>query len=83
MVVLISNVAGDGSIKSVSIKGSNTSWIAMSRNYGANWHSNVYLKDQSISFNVTLTDGQSMAFKDVVPADWSFGQTYGSSMQFS
>jgi Expansin C-terminal domain len=82
-MVLISNVAGEGSIKSVSIKGSNTSWIAMSRNYGVNWHSNVCLKDQSISFNLTLTDGQNLEFDDVIPANWSFGQTYSSSMQFS
>ncbi|KAF3322121.1 expansin-A1-like protein [Carex littledalei] len=85
MVVLISNVAGDGSIKSVSIKGSNTSWIVMSRNSGANWHSNACLKEQSISFSVTLTDGQNLKFEDVVPENWSFGQTYSSPnpMQFN
>ncbi|KAJ4759805.1 Expansin [Rhynchospora pubera] len=84
ILVLISNVAGDGSIKSVSIKGSNsTSWVAMSRNNGANWHTNVCFKGQSISFDVTLTDGQNLKFENVVPADWSFGQTYSSSQQFS
>nr|AET25522.1 expansin [Chimonanthus praecox] len=81
-LVLISNVGGSGSIQSVSIKGSKTGWMAMSRNWGANWQSNSYLNGQSLSFKITTTDGETRLFPDIVPSSWHFGQTFSSSVQF-
>lgn len=81
-LVLISNVGGAGSIKSVQIKGSKTNWMAMSRNWGANWQSLAYLNRQSLSFRVTLTDGQTQVFNNVIPSNWQFGQAFSSRVQF-
>ncbi|XP_078167062.1 expansin-A1-like [Carex rostrata] len=81
-LVLVTNVGGRGSIKSMSIKGSNTGWMPMQRNWGGNWQSNAHLNRQSISFTVTTTDDQTLTFPDIA-MNWDFGKTYTSSQQFN
>jgi hypothetical protein len=82
-LVLVTNVAAAGSIKSMDVKASNSNnWIPMARNWGANWHSLAYLTGQMLSFRVTDTDGQTLEFTNVVPKGWKFGQTFASKLQF-
>ncbi|XP_042518242.1 expansin-A11-like [Macadamia integrifolia] len=81
-LVLIHNVGGSGAIKAAWIKGSKTDWMPMSMNWGANWQSNAYLNGQSLSFKVTTDDGETRIFPDIAPSNWTFGQTFSSTVQF-
>ncbi|XP_073036002.1 expansin-A11-like [Primulina eburnea] len=82
-LVLLTNIANAGSIKSMQIKGSKSkNWMSMSRNWGANWQSNAYLNRQTLSFRVTTTDGSVRTFLNIVPSNWAFGQTFSSSINF-
>ena len=74
--VLITNVGLDGEVVAVKVKGSRTSWIPMARNWGQNWQSNVNLKGQPLSFEVTSSTGRTLTSYNVAPAYWRFGQTF-------
>jgi len=66
----------------MSVKGTNTGWIGMTRNWGAQWQSNSALLKQALSFMVTSTGGQTLYVNNVVPAWWVLGMTFATNAQF-
>lgn len=74
--VLVHNVAGDGDVAGVSIKGDNGGWTTMYQNWGQFWSASEHLVGQALSFRVTLGSGRTQEFYDVASPNWYFGQTY-------
>ncbi|XP_077226201.1 expansin 12 [Tasmannia lanceolata] len=82
-LVMITNVGGSGDIKAAWIRGSKmNTWVAMRRNWGANWQSTVDLRNQALSFRLALVDGKMLEFPNVAPLAWRFGETFSSRHQF-
>ncbi|XP_024175139.2 expansin-A23 [Rosa chinensis] len=80
LLVLVYNVGGAGQVVDVKIKGSQTGWIQMERNWGVNWQVSddtvQKLQGQSLSFQVTARDGRMVQSDNVAPRDWQLGKTY-------
>ncbi|XP_020265412.1 expansin-A16-like [Asparagus officinalis] len=74
--ILITNVASDGQVTAVKVKGSRTGWIPMGRNWGQNWQCNTELRGQPLSFEVTNGAGRMLTSYNVAPSNWQFGQTF-------
>ena len=82
LLVLVYNVGNAGDVSSVSIKGSNSGWLPMSRKWGQNWETGTNLVGQSLSFQVTTSDGKMLEVDDVAPSNWQFGQSYEAKNNF-
>ncbi|MED6121786.1 Expansin-A23 [Stylosanthes scabra] len=82
LLVLVYNVGNAGDVSGVRIKGSNTGWLTMSRNWGQNWNIGVNLVGQSLSFMVTASDGKTLEFDQVAPSNWQFGLSYEGKLNF-
>nr|CAB3499555.1 unnamed protein product [Digitaria exilis] len=82
LLVNIQNLGGSGSVGAAWVKGDNTGWIQMSRNWGANWQALAGLCGQGLSFAVTSTGGQYIQFLNVIPYWWQFGMAFPTNQNF-
>ncbi|XP_047318755.1 expansin-A25-like [Impatiens glandulifera] len=76
ILVLVFNVGGSGEVVGVKVKGNQTGWIEMVKNWGQNWLTLERLLGQSLSFQVTTSDGKITLSNNVVPFNWQIGQTF-------
>ncbi|KAM4132215.1 hypothetical protein ACJW30_01G233100 [Castanea mollissima] len=82
LLVLVYNVGGAGDISNVKIRGPNTNWIQMTRNWGQNWQTDTKLVGLTLSFQVTTSDGKMLQFDNVVPRNWQYGQNFQGRFNF-
>ncbi|KAK3120873.1 hypothetical protein QOZ80_8BG0642950 [Eleusine coracana subsp. coracana] len=85
VAVLVFNVAADGEVKAVAVKGSKDgeTWMNMRRNWGQIWEGGARLIGQGLSFRVVARDGRAVVMDHVVPPGWAFGQSFQAKGQFS
>lgn len=76
LLVLVYNVGGAGQVASVKIRGLNTDWIEMRRNWGQNWQTFERLVGRSLSFQVTTINGRMVQSDNIAPPNWQFNQAY-------
>ncbi|KAL1566318.1 expansin-A23-like [Salvia divinorum] len=83
-IVLVYNVGGVGDVKSVRVRSPGSSdWTRMSRNWGQNWQVTQSLLGQSLSFEVTASDGSVIQEIDVISANWQFGMSFEGKNNFN
>ncbi|XP_074289184.1 expansin-A23-like [Silene latifolia] len=81
--VLVFNVGGVGDVVNMKVKGSSsTNWVQMTRSWGQNWHIPMDLSGQSLSFEVTTSDGRTLQALGVAAHNWQLGQTFEAKVNF-
>lgn len=83
LLVYVMNVGGSGDIASMWVKGSKTSWLAMSHNWGASYQAFATLSGQTLSFKITsYTSHETIIATNVAPSSWQVGMTYQANVNF-
>ncbi|GAB2270081.1 hypothetical protein Dimus_004994 [Dionaea muscipula] len=81
--VQVYNVGGAGDVSEVKIKGgSNTDWMQMSRVWGQRWHAPGQFLGETLSFQVAVSNGQSLTMDNIVASTWQFGLSYQANVNF-
>ncbi|KAK3212257.1 hypothetical protein Dsin_016963 [Dipteronia sinensis] len=81
-LVFQASVGGVGDVSGAKIKGSKTAWLPMTKSWGQNWVTGTNLLGQTLSFQVTLSDGKMLQFDNVAPANWQFKQAFDGKTNF-
>lgn len=88
LMVLFTNLAGSGDVKSVDIRPTGTSqWVSVRRNFGSVWSldsSNpaAYL-GREVDFRIRAAyTGEMLLLKKALPQNWGFGATYETRSNF-
>ncbi|XP_074319081.1 expansin-A25-like [Silene latifolia] len=85
LLVLVYNVGDAGDVTDMKVMSSlRRDWVTMSRNWGMNWQVNgggPWL-GQGLTFLVTISNGRTLQFDNVVPPNWSFGQSFEGRINF-
>jgi Expansin C-terminal domain len=83
LLVYLQNVAGPGDVSGMWVKGDNTDWIAMSRNFGIAWQAFANLGGQGLSFKLTAhSSDETVICNNVADAYWGTGLTYQATNNF-
>ncbi|KAK6781442.1 hypothetical protein RDI58_019238 [Solanum bulbocastanum] len=84
LLVYVMNVGGGGDIASMWVKGTKTSWLAMSHNWGASYQAFATLSGQTLSFKITsYTSQETIIATNVAPSSWQVGMTYQANVNFN
>ncbi|GAB4831483.1 Rare lipoprotein A (RlpA)-like double-psi beta-barrel [Ancistrocladus abbreviatus] len=65
-MVMFSNVEGSRDVKGAWVKARIVTWVPMHRNWGANWQSRFDLRNQILYFKLTLVDGKTLEFYNIL-----------------